>query len=73
MATIAFTGPFPQDGDTPVGTITFENGIITSATGVAAPFLRTYREIANMTDQECIKAFSTDWTNGYYLAFLLPE
>lgn len=66
----------PQGSATPSeseGSVTIDNGTITSVEGVATGFVRRYRDLRGFTDQQTFDVLSDNWTNGYYLAFPKPE
>jgi hypothetical protein len=66
----------PQNATSPSeseGSVTIDNGKITSVTGVATGFVRRYRELKGLSDQDTFNVLSDNWSNGYFLTFPKPE
>jgi hypothetical protein len=66
----------PQDATSPSeseGSVTIDNGKITLVEGVATGFVRRYRDLMGMSDQDTFNVLSNNWSNGYYLTFPKPE
>jgi hypothetical protein len=71
--TLLFVPQDAQDLTNPDGTVTIDNGVITSITGCAEPFVDKYRKWLGLSDQDTFDTLADNWSNGYYLTFPKPE